>query len=580
MALYNFSGTQDKELIDQGGSLLRISGGFRRTQQALGGAEDNLITAVANPYLEEASKDPEQFKKDILRREQDRAVLKQEAEAQWKNPLIGVPIDILTSLDPTMLIPIVGEAKLAALAGKYGKIGARAIAGVTEGAVGNLIAEPFLLANAAKYGTNYGLQDSLINTVLGGVAGGGLHVGLGAAGDAIQWGRTSAAGNRAALSVAAQQLSEGKIPDVRSILEADYHSQGRVEARAAIKEEKFGPSQPRDVTDFLTSKQTDSLTPEERTLLENKLANDPLFSDHSDLDTSTRLELEKAQRQAIETTLGKNIVGDMKVTDATLAERTRDSSADFTKTKADLDATRQDLDALDKNNFKSKKAFTAETNKLTNKIEELNNKLADSQGKIDEARAKLSEPVQPSGKPVAELSKSEFVREFLDTQKKIKEDPALNGLSNTDLDKLSPEQKALLDRSKEFYQTEKLDPSEVQRLNNGDINYIKALHEDIQYKKQYGQKSEMAAREAVVRDVINPDKQSSKLAGQESAAEFRSSPVESKDIETDITAETEKLNAIYKDNENLKALLEENDASIKDVDDYNAAEEVAMRCRL
>lgn len=89
------------------------------------------------------------------------------------------------SVDPinvaAAFIPFVGEARYAsalARAGSSGfaRAGVRLGYGAVEGAAGVALLEPLNLALNARYEPEYGLTDSFLNIVFGGVLGGGLHV--------------------------------------------------------------------------------------------------------------------------------------------------------------------------------------------------------------------------------------------------------------------------------------------------------------------------------------------------------------------------------------------------------------------
>ncbi|MGP5510881.1 hypothetical protein [Pseudomonas helleri] len=97
-------------------------------------------------------------------------------------------------LDPlniaSAFVPVVGEARYAALLGRaaspLGRAGVRAGVGAVEGAVGAAIIEPLPLIAAQMDQTEYGLSDSLANIAMGGLLGGGLHTVGGAVSDALR----------------------------------------------------------------------------------------------------------------------------------------------------------------------------------------------------------------------------------------------------------------------------------------------------------------------------------------------------------------------------------------------------------
>ena len=73
------------------------------------------------------------------------------------------------------LIPIVGEARLAAIGARIGVTTARVTVGAAEAAIGTAALEPYLLSHAARHDIDYTLQDSLINVAFGSVLGGGFR---------------------------------------------------------------------------------------------------------------------------------------------------------------------------------------------------------------------------------------------------------------------------------------------------------------------------------------------------------------------------------------------------------------------
>lgn len=85
----------------------------------------------------------------------------------------------------SMFIPVVGEERAAALTARLGKMGSRALTGFAEGAGGMAMVEPAVFMAADQEQRNYTVYDALFKVGLGGVLGSGLHVGLGAIGDAV-----------------------------------------------------------------------------------------------------------------------------------------------------------------------------------------------------------------------------------------------------------------------------------------------------------------------------------------------------------------------------------------------------------
>lgn len=97
---------------------------------------------------------------------------------------IADPINVASAF-----IPIVGQARYAKLIADasttLGRTGVRAGVGAVSGFVGAAIVEPIVLLAAESEQADYGLYNSFLNLTFGAVLGGGLHVGLGAVGDAI-----------------------------------------------------------------------------------------------------------------------------------------------------------------------------------------------------------------------------------------------------------------------------------------------------------------------------------------------------------------------------------------------------------
>lgn len=103
-------------------------------------------------------------------------------------PASTVPVQLLAGfatsvIDPINLasafIPVVGEARYAAMLARAGtvagRLGVRASVGAIEGAAGAALVEPLILRAAAQDQSDYDISDSLLNIAFGTVLGGGLH---------------------------------------------------------------------------------------------------------------------------------------------------------------------------------------------------------------------------------------------------------------------------------------------------------------------------------------------------------------------------------------------------------------------
>lgn len=139
----------------------------------------------------------------------------------------GLAASILDPLNiASAFVPVVGEARYAAMLGRaatpLARAGVRVGVGAAEGAVGAAIIEPLPLMAASLDQTEYGLSDSLANIALGGVLGGGLHTVGGAVSDALR--RRIASEPPAVetvLNAGERQVAQG-LPSVQSLRAADF----------------------------------------------------------------------------------------------------------------------------------------------------------------------------------------------------------------------------------------------------------------------------------------------------------------------------------------------------------------------
>jgi len=90
-------------------------------------------------------------------------------------------------LDPINIgasfVPIVGQARFAAMVARSGKNVARMKKGFREGLVGNAMVEPIVYGVAKAEQADYGAYDAITNIALGGFIGSAAHVGFGRIGD-------------------------------------------------------------------------------------------------------------------------------------------------------------------------------------------------------------------------------------------------------------------------------------------------------------------------------------------------------------------------------------------------------------
>lgn len=94
--------------------------------------------------------------------------------------LTGIGVSVLDPINiASAFVPVLGQARFASLAGRFGLNAARTTRGVVEGAVGATLVEPIVYAAATSEQADYGLRDSFLNVTFGSIIGGGLHVGSG-----------------------------------------------------------------------------------------------------------------------------------------------------------------------------------------------------------------------------------------------------------------------------------------------------------------------------------------------------------------------------------------------------------------
>jgi hypothetical protein len=152
----------------------RESPHFRKDLSFPNGVKESVASILA------ARKDEENARKDVLSRSPSGALA------------FGTRLAtdlVVSALDPINLasafVPVVSEARFAGMIARHGKTLARGMKGVVEGAAGAAMVEPLVLGASLQEQADYGMADSLLNVGLGGVLGGGLHVGVGALADRL-----------------------------------------------------------------------------------------------------------------------------------------------------------------------------------------------------------------------------------------------------------------------------------------------------------------------------------------------------------------------------------------------------------
>lgn len=163
-----------------------------------------------------------------------------------KGAVFGVGF-VEAMLDPLNIaasfIPVVRESKMQAMIARQGRHLARLRVGAAEGFVGSAALEPIVTASAKARQADYEMADSLVNIAFGTVAGGGLHVGVGAMGDALQY--ASPRIRQGLLRTAVGQLADDRPVDVLPLATMDR------EIRELLNEEGEVLESPPDMADVL-----------------------------------------------------------------------------------------------------------------------------------------------------------------------------------------------------------------------------------------------------------------------------------------------------------------------------------------
>lgn len=185
-------------------------------------------------------------RRDILERADSGVIPGVARGAAWFAGQAVDPLNIASSF-----IPVVGEARYAAWAERFGRYGARALRGAAEGAVGQGVLEPFTAAQYMDEGEDYTALTALMDIAFGTALGGGLHVGMGAMGDAF--GRLKFRQRESMVRAAVAQLADkGEVrmeaatpPEVRGAAETTATSEAI--ARSEVSGTRVADAQGRPV---------------------------------------------------------------------------------------------------------------------------------------------------------------------------------------------------------------------------------------------------------------------------------------------------------------------------------------------
>ena len=165
--------------------------------------------------------------------------------AQFGTMLLGSVLDPINVA--SAFIPVFPAARYAHLVKNLGLTKARAVRGVVEGSVGATLVEPIVLGQAAlEQDENYNLLDSFLNVTIGGILGGGLHVGFGKLSDIIER-RSQKTKEQAVLTAVKQTLTDQEV-NVTPIIKADLEKtfEKNLEKQNNLAQEK--PTRIEDVT--------------------------------------------------------------------------------------------------------------------------------------------------------------------------------------------------------------------------------------------------------------------------------------------------------------------------------------------
>ena len=165
--------------------------------------------------------------------------------AQFGTMLLGSVLDPINVA--SAFIPVFPAARYAHLVKNLGLTKARAVRGVVEGSVGATLAESIVITQATQeQDENYNLLDSFLNVTIGGILGGGLHVGFGKLSDIIER-RSQKTKEQAVLTAVKQTLTDQEV-NVTPIIKADLEKtfEKNLEKQNNLAQEK--PTRIEDVT--------------------------------------------------------------------------------------------------------------------------------------------------------------------------------------------------------------------------------------------------------------------------------------------------------------------------------------------
>lgn len=210
--------------------------------------------------------------------------------AQFGTMLLGSVLDPINVA--SAFIPVFPAARYAHLVKNLGLTKARAVRGVVEGSVGAALVEPIVLGQAAlEQDENYNLLDSFLNVTIGGVLGGGLHVGFGKLSDTIER-RSQKTKEQAVLTAVKQVLTDQEVTGPSILLKADLDKsiKKNLEKQNNLAQEK--PTRVEDVTRTGKGLPASLKAPKPKTLIQFIKENGGIKSDDPQI-SDVRASLDK-----------------------------------------------------------------------------------------------------------------------------------------------------------------------------------------------------------------------------------------------------------------------------------------------